>query len=138
MDRLYQQLIRDEGLELRPYVDTVGKLTIGVGRNLTDLGITRDEANYLLHNDVERVITELNRVVPPSYADLLDTRKAVIINMAFNMGVPRLMGFKKMLAAIETGNYSEAAAEMLDSVWASQVGDRARRLARQMETGEWV
>ena len=133
---IYEQLLRDEGLELRPYMDTVGKLTIGVGRNLTDLGITQDEALYLLRNDVERVIQELESHV--DLAALSPARAGVLINMAFNTGTPRLIGFKRMLRAVNAGDYVLAAAEMLNSVWAGQVGQRAQRLAQQMETGEWA
>jgi len=133
---LRDQLIRDEGLRLKPYRDTVGKLTIGVGRNLDDNGITRDEAECLLHNDLARVYAELHHALPDLSLD--PVRGAVLGNMAFNMGIGRLLGFRKMLAALRVGDFAQAAVEMLDSDWATQVGSRAHRLARQMETGEWV
>lgn len=135
---IYEQLIRDEGLELKPYEDTVGKLTIGVGRNLTDVGISRDEAYHLLHNDVETVCLTLEEVLP-WITQLSAPRYYALVNMAFNMGISRLLAKNpKMLQAVEAGSYGLAAQEMLDGPWKDQVGDRAHRLAQQMETGEWV
>lgn len=131
-------LLRDEGLRLKPYKDTVGKLTIGVGRNLDDRGISNDEARYLLDNDIDSVEKQL-RVAFPHYVKLDDARQEVLLNMAFNMGVGNavkgLMSFIHTLAAIESGDYELAARRMLKSLWATQVGDRAKRLAEQMRTG---
>lgn len=135
MNKLTKQLMRDEGLRLKPYRDTVGKLTIGVGRNLDDNGITEDEAAYLLQNDIAVSERELSRL--PWFSGLDDVRKGAIINMHFNLGLPRLLTFRKMIAALDAGDYEQAANEALDSRWAEQVGDRAVRLARQIKTGEW-
>lgn len=129
--RLKAQLVRHEGLRLKPYRDTVGKLTIGVGRNLDDVGITEDEAGQLLDNDVTRAYHELVRAVP-SFGSLDEDRQHVLLDMAFNLGVPRLLEFKKMLAAVESRDFDQAAAEMLDSRWARQVGRRAETLAAMM------
>lgn len=134
--RLVNQLIKHEGLKLKPYRDTVGKLTIGVGRNLDDLGITEHEAKILLCNDIERVQEECRRTFDDLFR-LDNARKQVIFNMAFNMGVPKLKKFKLMWKAIEEEDWKEAAAQMLESKWAEQVGGRARELAKQMETGQW-
>lgn len=135
MNKLTKQLIRDEGLRLKPYHDTVGKLTIGVGRNLDDNGITEDEASYLLQNDIAVSKRELSAY---GWFNRLDeVRQGAIINMHFNLGLPRLLTFRKMIAALECGNYTKAANEALDSRWANQVGQRAVRLARQIKTGEW-
>lgn len=137
IEQLVQQLLRDEGLRLRPYRDTVGKLTIGVGRNLDDVGVSGDEARYLLHNDVSRTLYELASHLP--WTTNLDlARRGVLANMAFNLGMAGLLGFKKMLRAVQNQRYLDAAREMLDSKWAAQVGDRATRLAKQMTSGEWT
>lgn len=134
-ETLINELIRDEGLRLKPYTDSVGKLTIGVGRNLTDVGISQEEATYLLHTDVARTITDLDRSIP--WWDSLDgVRARVLVNMAFNMGVLGLLTFTNTLNMIHAGRYGDAADEMLASLWAKQVGPRALRLAEMMRTGQ--
>lgn len=137
MNSLLEQLRRDEGLRLDLYEDTVGKKTIGYGRNLSDTGISAQEAEYLLMADIAR-FTLLVRDKLPWTAALSTERQAVLINMAFNMGIAGLLGFKKMLAAVQAADYEQAANEMLASTWATQVGARATRLAEQMRTGLWV
>jgi lysozyme len=112
-NRLREMLIRHEGLALKPYLCTAGRLTIGVGRNLDDVGISELEARLMLSNDIARV------------------------NMIFNLGISRFKGFKKMIAAIVVGNFERAAEEMLNSKWADQVGPRARELARMMRMGSY-
>lgn len=131
---LKQQLKRDEGLRLFSYVDTVGKLTIGYGRNLADVGISSAEADYLLDNDIRKAEGELLQALP-WVVNLDDARQAVLVNMAFNIGVHGLLGFRNMLSALEAGVYEEAAKEMEASRWAEQVGARAQRLIVQMRTG---
>lgn len=128
---LIQQLIDHEGLRLKPYRDTVGKLTIGVGRNLDDVGITESEARTLLENDISTVCRELDRALP-WWRDLSEPRQRALADMAFNLGTPRLLGFKRMIAALERKDYEEAANEMLLSQWADQVKSRAVRLAAAM------
>ena len=133
---LLDQLKRDEGRRLKPYLDTVGKLTIGYGRNLEDNGITEAEADMMLANDIESHERQVHDFLP--WTDSLDeVRKAVLVNMAFNMGIHTLLGFRKTLQAIHDGEYVGAAQLMLRSKWAQQVGPRAHRLALQMRTGEW-
>lgn len=131
------QLIRDEKLMLKPYRDSVGKLTIGIGRNLDDVGITQDEATYLLSNDLARVRARLYSLLP-WLAALSPARRGVFENMAFNMGVDGLMEFKQTLRLAQEGNYDDASQEMLKSTWATQVGDRSQRLSLQLKTGAWV
>lgn len=127
---LKQQLMHDEGLRLHPYRDTVGKLTIGFGRNLDDVGITREEAEIMLDNDIEQVRSELSRF---DWFEQLDSkRRDVIMNMCFNLGLPTLLKFENMIAALSAHQYQRAADEMLDSLWARQVGKRAERLAETM------
>jgi len=133
---LVEQLVRDEELRLKPYRDSVGKLTIGVGRNLDDVGVTQAEALALLANDIQNARSHLEQYLP--WAGGLDeVREAALVNMCFNMGIGALMNFHKFLAALQAGDYKTAAAEMLDSLWAKQVGIRAQRLALQIETGFW-
>ncbi len=135
-DRLKAVLVRHEGLKLRPYRDTVGKLTIGVGRNLDDRGITKDEALYMLENDIRTAEEELDQRIP-WWRELDDVRQEVLLNMAFNLGVPKLMKFKRFLKALKEGNYGQASDEMLNSLWAQQVGRRAKELAFAMRNGEY-
>lgn len=129
------QLIKHEGLRLKPYLDTESKTTIGIGRNLDDNGITEEEAMYLLKNDIQRHAWELEIAFPA--VQLVNwTRYYVLLNMAFNLGIPRLRSFKKMWAAIERQDFEAAALEMLDSKWHQQVGARAEELSELMKRGE--
>ena len=134
MDKMIEQLVDHEGLELHPYEDSLGILTIGVGRNLEERGISEDEAFYLLGNEIEIIWDELIKQ-HPIVEDLDDQRQMILLDMAFNMGVPRLGKFKKMWAAIEDGDMIEASKQALDSRWADQVGRRAERLAERLTSG---
>lgn len=133
-EQLQADLIRDEGLRLRPYHDSVGKLTIGVGRNLDDRGISHVEAQYLLRNDIAIVQAELDLQLP-WWRYLTEGRQRALANMAFNLGLPTLLQFRRMLGAIQRGNYDEAAREALDSRWARQVGERSQRIAEMIRDG---
>ena len=134
MHSIEDQLILHEGLRLKPYRCTAGKLTIGVGRNLDDKGISRDEAMILLRNDIAEVTAQLERF--DWFRALGPVRRKVLIDMAFNLGMGGLMGFQKMIEALERGDYERAADEMIYSRWYRQVGERGRRLERMMRTGE--
>lgn len=133
-DRLKAQLVRHEGLRLKPYKDTVGKLTIGIGRNLDDVGISDEEAEYLFWNDVATLEKQLRGAVP-CFGSLDDVRQRVLADMAFNLGVSGICKFSRMLAAVEARDFDRAAAEMLASKWAAQVGGRASELAKSMREG---
>ena len=137
MTALEDQLIDHEGLELKPYQCTADKLTIGVGRNIEDRGITEDEARYLLKNDIKIVEDELLEK-KPVVAGLDAVRQRVLVDMGFNLGIPTLLKFQNMWAAIEEEDFQTAADEAMDSRWAKQVGRRAERLCQAMATGEWV
>ena len=126
--RMLRQLTVHEGTRLSPYYCTAGKLTIGVGRNLDDLGITEVEAQFLLKNDYQRVLKECKWSLG-YWSQLTGTRKMVMVDMCFNLGLPRLMTFQKMLGALEARDGTLAAKEALDSKWAGQVGERAERIA---------
>ena len=130
-ERLISDLRRDEGCVLKPYRCTAGKLTIGIGRNLDDVGISDAEADTLLRTDLERVVIGLDRHLP-WWRRLDDPRQRVLANMAFNLGVRGLLKFGRTLDAAERGNYEETARQMLASKWAGQVGQRAHRLAAMM------
>jgi lysozyme len=114
----------------------VGKLTIGVGRNLTDRGITQTEAINMLQRDIDVADLECRANLP--WFDTLDeVRQGVLVNMAFNLGISRLMKFTNTLALIQAHDYEKASIQMLQSLWAEQTGDRALRLADQMRSGQW-
>lgn len=123
-----------EGFRPRPYKDSAGVLTIGYGRNLEE-GISREEAEDLLTHDLTRARATL-MVAFPWFPLLCEARQAVLVDMCFNLGYPRLGGFKRFLAAVAGGQYATAKHEMLNSLWAQQVGQRAHRLAEMMRTGE--
>lgn len=133
---MLEQLIKlHEGLRLKPYRCTAGKLTIGYGRNLQDIGISEEEAEAMLRADIDRCKKQLETI--PWFKKLCDARQAVLIDMCFNLGFDGLMKFRRTLLFIENQNYKSAAAEMLNSRWANQVGSRALRLSRMMKTGEF-
>lgn len=129
--RLAGQLLVDEGLRLTPYRCPAGKLTIGVGRNLEDRGITQAEALLLLENDISAFWGQLC-VRLPWLLQAPEPVQEAVVNMAFNLGLAGLLGFKTTLGLMQGGSYAEAAEEMLASRWAGQVGERARRLAAQV------
>jgi lysozyme len=131
---LVEQIVRHEGLRLHPYVDSVGIVTIGVGRNLTDVGISSQEAYLLLDHDLDDAIIDLASF--PWFTGLGTIRQRALIDLRFNLGPTRFRTFRRMLAAVAAGDYPRAADEMRDSKWATQVHDRAIRLAWMMETGE--
>jgi lysozyme len=121
-----------EGCKLKPYRDTEGVLTVGYGHNLEQI-ITQADAEVFLIQDLQKAISELDRAFP-GWKIHSEVRQNVLIEMQFNMGAVRLAGFLKFWAALRAKDYAKAAQEMLDSKWASQVGQRARTLAARMET----
>ena len=123
---------QDEGFSAKPYKCTAGKLTIGYGRNIEDIGVSEDEAQYMLNNDISYCYKKIKAVFP-FFETLSKPRQYVLINMCYNVGITRLAGFKIMLAELSQGNYNQAAAEMLNSKWAAQVPNRAARLAGIMK-----
>ena len=125
---------KHEGLRLKPYTCSAGKLTIGYGRNLEDNGISLYEAETLLHNDIQNCYAACVKF--PFWNQLSEVRQAVLLDMCFNMGISRLKGFQKMLACLGRGDYLSASKEMLNSHWARQVKSRATELANIMKTGE--
>jgi len=131
VDKLKDQLILHEGLELKTYQCSAGFITLGVGRNVEELGITEDEARYLLDNDILRVTKELDNAMP-GWRDMSEVRQRIVVDMVFNLGMSRFLNFKNAINAMQEEDWEEAAAQMLDSRWADQVGQRATRLATAM------
>lgn len=135
----YSQLKRDEGEILHAYQDHLGFWTIGVGILIDKRkggGLLPEESEFIFKNRLRLIDEALSKRI--SWIKKLDpARRGVLLNMAFQMGVDGLLGFKDTLATIETGNYQKAAAEMLGSKWAQQTPARAQRLSNQMRTGDW-
>ena len=136
MTKLIEQLKRHEGVKLKPYFCTAGKCTIGVGRNLDDVGITESEAELLLENDIQNAVTQLTRRFAWT-KDLDEVRFAALINFTFNVGIGTVAKFVNAMALLKEGKYDMAADEFLNSRWAKQVGQRAVEVTEQIRTGEW-
>jgi lysozyme len=140
---LIDELRRDEGVRYTPYADTKGIPTVGIGHNLQasplpsgwTYPLTGGQVDELLRGDLQNVYGDLTRALP-WWTDLSDVRQRVLCNMCFNLGMSKLAGFKNTLNSMRQGAYVDAAAGMLNSAWAEQVGDRAQRLAQMMRTGE--
>jgi lysozyme len=135
-EEITKQLKGDEGFRAHPYRDTVGKLTIGVGRNLDDVGISEAEGDMLLGGDLQKAQAFINTHLPWAL-HLSEPRYGVLTNMAFNMGGDKLMEFRKFLSAAQTGDIETAAAELENSHWYEQTGARAHRLVVQWRTDVW-
>lgn len=127
-ETLFTQIARHEGLRLTPYRCTAGKLTIGYGRNLDDRGIREEEARVMLANDIAEVRATLRSHLP-WVATAHNTVQDVLVNMGINLGAAGLLKFKRALAYLEAEQYKAAADEMMDSLWATQVPNRAKELA---------
>ena len=135
-DKLTRLLRLHEGVRRFPYKCTAGKLTIGVGFNLDDVGLFPEEIDFILENRLGKLEAEVYARWP--WVRSLDpVRRAVVLDMAFNLGTGRLAKFRMTLGHIHASQYKAAALEMLRSRWAEQVGPRATRLSKMMETGEW-
>jgi lysozyme len=136
-EQLERDLIRDEGLKLKPYKDSVGVWTIGVGHNtqarplpegmLVNGAITETDAKRLLEQDIMEHVAALCQALP-WYERLDEPRQRALCNMCFNLGITGLLGFKNTLALLERGEYEKAAANLAMSKWAKQVGPRATRI----------
>jgi lysozyme len=124
----------DEGFSGVPYKCPAGYLTIGYGRNLEANPLTPSEAEILMHNDIEKVDSELKKRLP-YFAQLTPARKVVLISMAFQLGLNGLLGFRRTLAFVALGDFENASKEMLRSQWSEQTPKRARRLAEMMRVG---
>lgn len=134
-EKLKELLVRHESLRLFPYKDSVGKTSIGIGRNLDDVGITQAEALFMLDNDIAKVVAHC-RTVYPWFNELDDTRQNVICSLIFNLGPKGFSAFKKTIEFMERKEYALAANEILCSRWASQVGKRALELSEMLRDGD--
>jgi len=134
-DELTESIKLGEGCKLKAYQDSEGIWTIGYGRNLQELTISLWQAEEWLEEDIEKAFEEALKFEEFECFDNNKRREDVLVEMVFNMGAPRVREFKKMLAAIRSRRWDDAAAEMLDSKWAKQVGNRAIRLANKMRAG---
>lgn len=133
---LIELLKRHEGYSRVPYRCTANRQTIGFGRNLDDVGIDREEAEYLLKRDILRAEDKLRD--EPYFELLSDVRKAVLISMVFNLGWGGFLSFQNMRTKLRQGDFAGAAREMLASKWATQVKNRSVELAQMMETNQWA
>ncbi len=134
-NRFIKQMRFHEGVKNKVYKDHLGIETIGVGRNLVDRGLSDEEVDYLLSNDITIVENELDNGLS-WWRDLDEVRQRALADLAFNMGLPRLHGFVKMLDGLQRRDYHAAADELLDSKYAKQVGARSERVANMIRTGE--
>ena len=139
MNKLIDMLKRQEGKSRWAYEDHLGYVTVGVGRCLDPekgLGLSDDEIDYLLRNDITRCYQELD--IFSWFHDLDEVRQHAIVSMLFQLGLPKFLEFKKTLAFLAEGKYSQAANEMLDSKWARQTPNRAREISYMVKTGQYV
>ena len=136
LDILHAQLRFDEGYRTHPYPDTKGKITIGVGHNLTDNGLTRGQIALIEDDDLADA-EHVARLLIPGFDVLSDARKAAVMNMAFAMGYLTLSTFKTTLAAINRGDWEMAAQGIMNSKWAATPGQREERVAELMRTNVW-
>ena len=138
-EKLLEMLKRHEGVRSHVYLCSAGYETIGVGRNISKsgMGLSDDEVDYLLENDIVRVIKELS-LEYPWFKDLDDVRKDAIIDIGFNLGATRLRGFKRALAAMDVADYKTASLEFLDSKWSRDVKGRSAELAHMIAIGEYL
>lgn len=125
-----------EGYSRYPYLDSRGIQTIGIGRNLQAKGISEEEAEYLLGNDITEAIDQLKQKVH-CWDGLSLVRKAVLVDMTVNLGIGGFLKFRRMIAALYNKDYEQAAKEMINSLWREQVKARAYRLAIMMSKDEW-
>lgn len=135
IERIKSTLTKHEGLKLDMYKCSAGVWTIGVGHNLEDKAISKRVAAMLLEDDINDALVDLERNIIYFY-DLPEAAQEALVNLAFNMGIPRLMQFKKTLAYLRSGDYKKAADELLDSRYASQVGYRALEVAQMIRSCE--
>ena len=138
MSKLSDQLRIHEGVRSHAYKCSANMITVGVGRNIDEhggLGLSDDEIDYLLENDIRRCKQEL--ITLPWFSQIDSVRQDALINMCFNLGMTRLLGFKNALTAMSVGDYDTAADEFMDSRWAKQVGYRAEEVSTMIRTGNY-
>ena len=138
MSKLVEQLKRHEGIRTHAYQCTANMTTVGVGRNIDEdggIGLSIDEIEFLLENDIKRCKQEL--ISFPWFSQIDSVRQDALINLCFNLGMTRLLGFRNALTAMSEGDYDKAADEFMDSRWAKQVGSRAEEVCAMIRTGNY-
>ena len=138
-EKLVEMLKVHEGVETHAYKCSASKITVGVGRNIDPeggIGLSDDEVDYLLQNDIDRVVSELDSEYG-WFAGLDDVRQDAMIDISFNLGQTRLRAFKNALAGMASGDWNEAADQFMDSSWSGQVGNRAKELTQMIRTGSY-
>lgn len=135
--KLRVQLIRHEGVRLKPYRDQGGTLTIGIGRNLDAVGISMIEARAMMDADIDRALVWISARHAEWFEPLDPTRQAAIVNMVYNLGPAKFMEFQKFIQCMRDRDYGRAAVEMLHSKWSQDVGSRALELAGIIRSGQW-
>ena len=135
MNELKELIKKHEGLRLKPYICSAGKLTIGYSRNLEDKGISEHEADMMLESDIDLAKQDLFSVFGNAANHMSQNRFNALVDMRFNLGLSRFRGFKKMIKAIKVGDWDEASKQALDSRWAEQVKSRAIRDALLLKEG---
>lgn len=138
--KLVRQVGAHEGCERFVYKDTMGYYTIGRGRcvdSRVGKGLSQQEIDYLLLNDLNECFDNLDKFAWFRKIDD-EVRQGVIIELRFNLGLKGLLSFKRMISAIEVGDFDEAAEEMLDSKWSKQVGEiRSNNMAYRLIHGAY-
>jgi lysozyme len=136
LDKLIDMVKRHEGLRLKLYADSCGKLTIGYGRCIEDIGISQQEADLLLMNDLTRSVNDLANNLPWLY-EIDDIRRAALVDLCFQLGWRGLSKFQKTLEYAEKKYWDKAADELLDSIYAKQAPKRANEISEMLRTGQW-
>jgi lysozyme len=136
LHRTKATILRHEGLRLKPYHCPAGKLTIGIGRNIEDRGITQGEAYMLLETDLDECVADL-KMLFPDFDQIDPPRQEALVNMRFQLGGGTLRKFRRMVKAVKTEDWEEAKVEALDSAWARQTPQRAHEVAEVLRTGVW-
>lgn len=131
---LRAHLITEESLRLKVYKDTRGFNTIGYGRNLDAKGVSQTIADLMLEEDMDEAIKDANTAFP-WLTELTTARQVVLIDMLYNMGALKLLTFHKMIAAVISQDYEQAALEMMNSAWYKEVGTRGVKLVSMMRLG---
>lgn len=132
---LHRLLELNEGRRSKPYVDTVGKMTIGVGRNLTDRGLSEDEINFLLDTDIQVAMNGFNAIF--GMTSFGEVREAAVIDLIFNLGLVKFSRFRRFIAAMKKGQWEKAAIELENSLWYQQVEQRGPRIVQMVKEGRW-
>lgn len=135
--KLQNLLIQDEGLKLNPYICTASKLTIGVGHNIDDNGISEETAMFILDEDLKQAINDL-RTIFSFKIDTDSPRHCALISLMFNIGLTRFKKFNKMILAAKLGDWDHAADELKASKWYTQVGNRGPKLTLMLKTDKWI